>query len=130
MWKRRAGNGGVKNRLIVSNFHSEAKRKQNHVLSQTNNVNFTNTYCHFLFLLLPDIQANLQLLRLAPSGLTFLQTDFLADVIAKMDLELIPVVLPWFVLVEGDTGCSHTTRPGFTTAPKSAGHGSVSIIHP
>lgn len=45
------------------------------------------------------------------------RTDFLPHAVAKMDLKLILVVLPCFALVEGDTGSSHTTHPGFPTAP-------------
>lgn len=53
------------------------------------------------------------------------RTDFLAGKFARMDLELSLVVLLCFALAEGSTGCSCTTHPGFSTAPESAGSGSV-----
>lgn len=53
------------------------------------------------------------------------RTDFLAGKFARMDLELSLVVLLCFALAEGSTGYSCTTHPGFSTAPESAGSGSV-----
>lgn len=47
------------------------------------------------------------------------RASFIAYAVAKMDPELILVLLPCFAQVEGDTGCTYATHADFPTALKS-----------